>query len=247
METETLDQLTETNSNPRSPISGIEPREWIGVVIVISLAVLPDLQRAIQAYQWAASGAATPTSSFADTMYYLINRSFFVCAITCVAILMLGRNWSETGFKLIRLRDPMWGFGFYLAGTIAFMFVTWCIPDDWFFAPNLINVLSPPSGPNEYPLLLAGSIANGMGEELVVRGYLISRLEALTGSTWLAVLATTAMFASYHIYQGGEAVIGIFAFGLVFAYAFVRLRSIWPVFIAHAIADFVGLMSLGTG
>ena len=223
---------------------GIGPREWIGVIVVISLAVLPDLNNAITTYSNLQSGQALPTMPFTELMMHLVYRSGFVCAVTCVAIFALGGNWKETGFKLIRLRDVMWGFALYMAGTLVYIAVSMAIPDDWFFRPDLANVITPPSGPEEYPILLAGSLANGMGEELVVRAYLISRLEILIGSTWFAVLATSTMFASYHIYQGWESMIAIFALGLVYAFAFVRLRSIWPVFIAHALADFVGLLML---
>ena len=106
------------------------------------------------------------------------------------------------------------------------------------------GIFAPPAEDVDWLLLVAASIANGFAEELVIRTYLLSRLEALLKSTTLAVLITTAMFASYHIYQGMESAIGIFFLGLVYAIAFVRLRSLWPLAIAHAVTDMVGLAML---
>lgn len=65
---------------------------------------------------------------------------------------------------------------------------------------------------------------------------------SLLGSTVAAVLISTAMFASYHIYQGWEPTIGIFAIGILWAIAFCKLRTIWPLVVAHATADFVAFL-----
>ena len=71
-----------------------------------------------------------------------------------------------------------------------------------------------------------------------MRGYLLPRLERLLCSTRLSVLVTTALFASYHIYQGIGAAIGIAAVGFVYALAFCCFRRLWPLCAAHVIVDF---------
>ena len=77
--------------------------------------------------------------------------------------------------------------------------------------------------------------ANGFAEELVMRAYLLVRLERLLSSTWLAVVVTTTLFASYHIYQGTTVMIGTAAFGFVLALAFCWFRRLWPLCLAHAV------------
>jgi membrane protease YdiL (CAAX protease family) len=74
-----------------------------------------------------------------------------------------------------------------------------------------------------------------------MRGYLIARFERLLRSTWLAVLITTVMFGSYHLYQGVGPAIVIAASGLVYAAAFCWFRRLWPLCVAHALADFIAL------
>ena len=67
------------------------------------------------------------------------------------------------------------------------------------------------------------------------QAYLIARLQRLLSSTWLAVVVTTALFASYHIYQGTTVMIGTAAFGFVLALAFCWFRRLWPLCLAHAL------------
>jgi uncharacterized protein len=55
----------------------------------------------------------------------------------------------------------------------------------------------------------------------------------------MAVLVTTALFGSYHMYQGPVGAIGATAIGLVYAIAFCLLRRLWPLCIAHALHDFL--------
>ena len=57
-------------------------------------------------------------------------------------------------------------------------------------------------------LILLAIIADAFAEELAMRAYLIPRLETLLRSKAFAVLISTLLFASYHLYQGVFAAIG---------------------------------------
>ena len=74
-------------------------------------------------------------------------------------------------------------------------------------------------------------------EELIMRGYLISRLSELFGRTWAAVLVSTAVFASYHIYEGTMAVVIIFLDGLAYSACLLVTKSLWPGATAHALSN----------
>lgn len=56
-----------------------------------------------------------------------------------------------------------------------------------------------------------------------------------------AVTISVLIRASYHLYQGVPGLIGIVPMGLLFAIWFVRTRQLWPLIVAHALFDFVGL------
>ena len=105
--------------------------------------------------------------------------------------------------------------------------------------PRAIGSYQRPHGIASCCLLLLGCLAVGFGEELVMRGYLLTQLERLLGSTWRALAATTVLFASYHMYQGTRGVVSSFVIGLVLGGMFCVVRRLWPVCLAHALHDFV--------
>jgi membrane protease YdiL (CAAX protease family) len=92
-----------------------------------------------------------------------------------------------------------------------------------------------PDGIARFFLLVVAQGANGFAEELVMRAYLITRLERLLSTTWVAVVVTTVLFASYHIYLGFAGMIGAAAIGFVYAISFCWFRRLWPLCVAHAL------------
>lgn len=91
-------------------------------------------------------------------------------------------------------------------------------------------------------LIIAVSIVNPIFEELFVCGYVVSTLMERRGF-WTAVNVSIAIRLSYHLYQGPIGVISIVPLGFIFAYWFARTGRLWPVIVAHAIFDFVGLLA----
>jgi len=97
------------------------------------------------------------------------------------------------------------------------------------------------------PVLIIAAFANGFAEEVVVVGYLITRLRQLGLSESKAVLASSMLRGLYHLYQGFAAGLGNMAMGLVFGYVWTRTGRLWPLVIAHGVIDtvaFVGYVLL---
>ncbi len=93
------------------------------------------------------------------------------------------------------------------------------------------------------PMLVAAAFANGWAEEVIVVGYLLTRLRQLRVGTGVALGATSLLRGAYHLYQGFGAGLGNVAMGLVFGYAWQRTGRLWPLVIAHGLIDsaaFVG-------
>jgi hypothetical protein len=90
------------------------------------------------------------------------------------------------------------------------------------------------------------------GEEMVFRGYLITRVSELTGNTGMgrvvAVAASSALFGLAHRYQGWAGVIatGIIGAALGTLYLCGR-KNLWTVIICHGIVDGVILSTLYFG
>lgn len=97
------------------------------------------------------------------------------------------------------------------------------------------------------PMLVLAAFANGFAEEVVVVGYLITRLRQLGISESRAVLASSLLRGIYHLYQGIGAGVGNVVMGIVFGLAWCRSGRLWPLVIAHGIIDtvaFVGYVLL---
>jgi membrane protease YdiL (CAAX protease family) len=92
------------------------------------------------------------------------------------------------------------------------------------------------------PMLLLVAFANGWAEEVIVVGYLLTRLEQLGVGARAALVWSSVLRGAYHLYQGFGAGLGNVAMGLVFGYAWQRTRRLWPLIIAHGIIDAVAFV-----
>lgn len=92
------------------------------------------------------------------------------------------------------------------------------------------------------PVLLLVAFANGWAEEVIVVGFLFTRLRQLRMSPIAAVILTSLLRGLYHLYQGFGAGLGNVAMGLVFGYVYVRTGRLWPLIVAHALIDAVAFV-----
>jgi len=88
------------------------------------------------------------------------------------------------------------------------------------------------------PALFLNAVEAGVVEEVIVLGYLVTRLQQLSWSPGLAVAASAVLRGSYHLYQGFGGFVGNVAMGLLFGFLFLRWgRRTWPFVVAHALLD----------
>ncbi|MBX5489405.1 MAG: CPBP family intramembrane metalloprotease [Mycolicibacterium hassiacum] len=92
------------------------------------------------------------------------------------------------------------------------------------------------------PVLLALAFGNGWAEEVIVVGFLLTRLRQLRVSPAVAVFAAAVLRGLYHLYQGFGAGLGNLAMGLVFGWVYLRTGRLWPLIIAHALIDAVAFV-----
>lgn len=92
------------------------------------------------------------------------------------------------------------------------------------------------------PLLVLSAIRAGLVEEILVVGYLVTRLKHLTWVVPAIILTSAVVRASYHLYQGTGQAAGNLAMGLVFAYYYHRTGRLWPIVIAHIVIDIVAFV-----
>jgi membrane protease YdiL (CAAX protease family) len=89
------------------------------------------------------------------------------------------------------------------------------------------------------PVLVLAAVGNAVVEEVVVVGYLLTRLRDVGMRTVLAVAASALLRGSYHLYQGVGGFFGNAIMGVVFALFYLRTRRLLPLIIAHTLLDVV--------
>ena len=93
---------------------------------------------------------------------------------------------------------------------------------------------------------------NSVLEEYVWRWFVVKKCEGMLRPAW-AVPLSAILFTVHHtialsVYMDIPAVLlcstGVFAGGLIWSSMYIRLRSIWPGYVSHAIVDLC-ILSIG--
>ncbi len=167
-----------------------------------------------------------------------------------LALVLLSRDPQTAGFGIglhrrPARRDLLQGMGFAALIGIPGLVLVWVahllgvsanlavvdVPDTWY----------------RVPLLLLQAAQNGALEEVVVVGYLLTRLRQMGWSNGRALGASALLRGSYHLYQGLGGFAGNLVMGLIFAWWFQRTRRVLPLVVAHFLLDtfaFVGYLYL---
>lgn len=90
------------------------------------------------------------------------------------------------------------------------------------------------------------------GEEMVFRGFVLSRLEELFGSsrrgTVLAVGVQAILFGFGHLYLGARGVLTAAVIGTIYGTWFLmRGRTLWPLILAHGLTDTISILAIYSG
>lgn len=84
------------------------------------------------------------------------------------------------------------------------------------------------------------AVQAGIGEELLFRGYIITRLERLGLKAWWCIILSALIFGAVHIsgYGWAMALPKAAAMGLASGAYFWYRRNLWPGILAHFLVDF---------
>ena len=92
------------------------------------------------------------------------------------------------------------------------------------------------------PVLLLSAFQNATVEEVIVVGYLLSRLDRLGVRPGRAIVLSAVIRGSYHLYQGAGAFLGNAVMGLIFGFLYRRWGRVTPLIIAHFLIDAVAFV-----
>ena len=107
------------------------------------------------------------------------------------------------------------GIAFYLAARglgFNLTVVPEALPDVWW----------------KFPVLILSAVQNAVLEEVIVVGYLLRRLGQLGWTPGTALVASSVLRGSYHLYQGIGGFVGNMAMGVVFVYLYRRWGRVGP-------------------
>jgi membrane protease YdiL (CAAX protease family) len=191
------------------------------------------------------NASVTPDRPWLDLSYQLVGIIFALMPVLLALYLLnltdppAGRT---IGFDLQRPQFDL-GFGALIAVAIG-------VPGLALYALARvmgINTVVQASGLGDHwwtvPVLLLSAAENAILEEVVVIGFLFTRLRQL-GWNVIAIIALSAVVrGTYHLYQGIGAFFGNLIMGIVFGLIYLRWRRVGPLVVAHTLLDitaFVG-------
>ncbi|BBH65319.1 CAAX amino protease [Actinoplanes sp. OR16] len=186
---------------------------------------------------------------YLDLTYQLLGVFFDLIPVALVLYLLFRDHISPTRELGIDYRRPRFdiGWGFGLAAAIG-------IPGLLLVYVSLqlgINAQIVPSALAPYwwtvPVLILSALQNSIVEEVIVVGYLITRLRNMGLSPLWLITISAVVRGSYHLYQGFGAFVGNAVMGVVFALFFLKTKRVMPLIVAHALLDitaFVGYQLL---
>lgn len=214
------------------------------VYSVVSLAAKLTAGRSLNEQTATLNPSQAPGRPWLDLTYQVLGICFAVVPVL-LAVHLLGRDHDGVGGLLgIDRRRPLsdTGWGAALAAAIGLSGLAF-----YLVAVEIgINATVVPAAlPHVWwavPVLVLSAAQNAVLEEVIVVGYLMTRLRE-AGWRWAAVVAASAALrGSYHLYQGFGAFLGNAVMGVVFALFFLRTRRVMPLIIAHTLLDIVAFV-----
>ncbi len=227
---------------------------WRDLFLVGGALVVFELSTVLVAELW--MGPMEPESeSFATMKQSLLfpvlgTRAAAVVVILAVLLRARGQSWTTLGWTRERLgADLMMGLATLATAYVLIFAWAFLSMSLW---PGLMDQMDEnahqlmallPDWPFSVYVLVAALI--GFYEELLFRGFLMTRLRRVTGSWVLAVLLSTLVFTGLHVGdQQAAAMVPITILSLVFSVFTIWRRSIVPAMVGHFLFDltqFIGL------
>ncbi|MEU4621297.1 CPBP family intramembrane glutamic endopeptidase [Actinoplanes sp. NPDC023801] len=246
----TLDEQQQTSRRSYGPEIAIVLLLSLGqsaVYSIVSLTAKLTADRPL-AQQTTTLNPTISPRPYLDLTYQVLGI-FFALIPVALALYLLARDRIRASDLGIDYRRPGydlgWGAGLAAGIGLPGLLLVWA-------ALQLgINAQIAPSGLNPYwwtvPVLVVSAVQNAVLEEVIVVGYLVTRLRSTALAPVWIIAASAVLRGSYHLYQGFGGFIGNAIMGVVFALFYLKTKRVMPLIVAHSLLDivaFVGYQSL---
>ncbi len=233
----------------------------VGIVLALSLgrsAVYAVLQLAERlsiaplSEQSATVQRSRSRAEFFDFSYQLLDSLFALTPVALVIYLVFlgaGNPFRSWGLDFRRPgKDWVLGTGLFAVlglGTLAVYFAGRSLG---------LTVQIIPADVAEYwwstPVLLFAALRHSLLEEIIMVAYLFDRarriwpqLNGATAGLWILILASAALRAAYHLYQGFGPGFGNLVMGVIFGWLYLKYGRVMPLVIAHFLLDAVAFLA----
>jgi membrane protease YdiL (CAAX protease family) len=236
--------------------AGARPRLWWEIAIVLGLSlgqsavysIVTIIDRSTQStplsQQTAQVNPSQSNREIFDFLYQVLNNAFPLFAVALVIFLLWQPRRSgfrRIGFDLTRPARDLGG------GALLFLVIG--VPGILFYALGrvlglTVTVQASPLDTHWWtvPVLIFAALRAGLQEEVIVVGYLFTRLRQLGWGKWTIIVAAALVRGSYHLYQGFGPFVGNALMGIVFGWCYTRWGRVMPLVIAHTIIDIVSFV-----
>jgi membrane protease YdiL (CAAX protease family) len=214
-----------------------------GIYAAISLAAKLTNGRPL-AQQTATLNASQSPRPYLDLTYQLVGIGFTLVPVA-LALWLLSADTPRV-FRLLGLdrRQPLRdiGYGLALAALIGLPGLgLYYVGRELGVTATIVAAALDPHWWT-VPVLILQAVKNAVLEEVIVVGYLVTRLQRLGWRTPAVLAASAVLRGSYHLYQGFGPFFGNAVMGLVFAEWYRRGGRLLPLIIAHTVLDVVSFV-----
>lgn len=190
------------------------------------------------------NASAAPGRPWLDLAWQLFGIATALVPVALVAHLLMreGQNLRTLGFDRTR-RWPDLGRGAAVAAVIGSTGIAFYLTARGLGFNLTVVPEALPGTWWKYPVLILSAMQNAILEEVIVVGYLLRRLGQLGWTPGAALLASSVLRGSYHLYQGIGGFVGNLVMGVVFVWLYRRWGRVGPLVVAHSLLDigaFVG-------
>lgn len=190
------------------------------------------------------NASTTPDRPWLDLAYQLANLAFAFVPVLLVLHLLSQTHRSPgalIGFDLRRPRSDL-GTGVLLAAAIGIPGLGLYLGARALGLNTDVQASALAGAWWTIPVLVLSAFQNAALEEVVMVGYLFTRLRQLAWQPWVVLLVSAGIRGSYHLYQGFGGFVGNLIMGLILGLVYLRWRRVGPLVVAHTLLDVVAFV-----